>query len=138
MASSVSRQRFWAVSFLVVSLFVIVVYQLLQLTVIRRQAFLQLADRQHQLRIEIPPLRGQILDRHGKELATNLKVPSVYAIPRLLVEEDKLPLAHQISKILGLDLEFVMARLKRDKSFVWLKRQASYDEAEKIKALESS
>ncbi len=135
--SSISPRRFWMANGLVVCLFAIVIYQLFQLSIVRRPALLEMADRQHFLRIEIPPLRGEILDRNGKELATNLKVPSIYAVPRMIAKEDKAEMAEKLAKILSLDRKFVLERISRDKAFVWLKRRTHYDEAEKIRALHS-
>lgn len=137
MPSSISQRRFWSANLFVASLFLIIVYQLLQLTVIRRPALLAIADRQHFLSIEVPPLRGQILDRSGKELATNLKVPSIYAVPRLLSAQDRKDLVQKLTPILKLDKAFLEDRLGRDKSFIWLKRRTNYEEAEKVRALVS-
>lgn len=135
--TSLSPQRFWGTLALIGVLFVIVGYQLFQLTVFRRAALLNLADKQHILEIDEPALRGQIVDRNGKEFATNLKVPSIYAVPRLLSKTEKEALVKQLVPILKLDEAFLRNRIMRDKSFVWLKRRTTYDEAEKIRALKS-
>ena len=136
MFSSLSRQRFWVTAFLVSTLFALIAYQLLQLTIFRRAALLELADRQHVLRIEVPPYRGQILDRNGKELATNLNVPSIYAVPRLMGRSEVPALTQKLSKTLNLEASFVRGRLERDKAFVWLKRRADFEEAEKVRKME--
>ncbi len=133
MASQLSPWRFRALHTLVGALFILVVYQLIQLCVIRRFSLLEQAEKQQNLKIEIPAFRGTILDRHGKELATSLKVPSIYAIPRLLSEEEKKQLAESLSKILSVKEALILKRLKKDKSFVWLKRRVSFEEAEKIR-----
>ncbi len=70
--SALSKPRFWGTLAFVGALFLIVAYQLFQLTIFRRAALLDLADKQHLLQIDEPALRGQILDRNGKEIATNL------------------------------------------------------------------
>ncbi len=136
MNPSRSRRRFWLIHFFILSLFLVVVYQLFQLCILHQPSLYGLAQKQHRLVIEIPPLRGQILDRHGKELATSLKVPSVYAVPRLIPAEEIKPLAKKISELLKLDLAYVEERLSRDKAFIWLKRKANFDEAEKIRNFE--
>ncbi|MCB9800485.1 MAG: penicillin-binding protein 2 [Candidatus Omnitrophica bacterium] len=136
MADSFPKSRLWILSFFVVSLFILIAYQLVQLTVIRRNTLLDAAERQHQLRVTIPPLRGRILDSEGKELATSLKVPSIYGVPRLLSSPERESLAHKVSDILKLDYKSVLERLSRDKSFVWLKRRVSFEEAEEIRKLE--
>lgn len=133
MPSALSAKRFWLTNLFISSLFLILGYQGVQLTLIRRQALLDLAKRQHLLSVQIPPLRGQILDRKARELAANLKVPSIYAVPRMIESGERQQLAFQIHKVLGLDQDFIRNRISRDKSFVWLKRSASPAEAEKIK-----
>ncbi len=133
MPSVLSVKRFWFTNFFVLSLFLILAYQCVQLTLIRRQALLELANRQHLLSVDIPSLRGQILDRKGKELAANLKVPSLYAVPRLIESGEREQLAAQLHKVLNLDQAFILDRISREKSFVWLKRRAGLEEAKKIK-----
>ncbi len=136
MNPSLSRRRLWLIEFFVVSLFLVIAYQVFQLCFVRQPALSQIAEKQHRLVIEIPPLRGQIVDRHGKELAASLKVPSIYAVPRLIPEEEIKPLAKKVSDLLKLDLAYVEDRLSRDKAFIWLKRKADFGEAEKIRSLE--
>ncbi|MBI3307187.1 MAG: penicillin-binding protein 2 [Candidatus Omnitrophica bacterium] len=135
MSPVISNRRFWITNFFLFSFFLIIFYQLLQLMVIRRPAFQKLAAKQHRLVVEVPPLRGQIVDRKGRELATNLKVPSIYAVPRLISKNDRADLAKKASRILGLNEKFLLERLSRNKSFVWLKRKVSSAEAEKISKL---
>lgn len=137
MPSSLSARRSWFTQFLIFSIFLILIYQLVQLSLIRRPALLEIAERQQRINIQIPPLRGQILDRNGRELATNLKVPSIYVVPRLLKKSGKQELAASLATILKLDTAFVAARLSRDKSFVWLKRKVRFDEAAKVRKLET-
>ena len=70
-----------------------------------------------------------------KEFATNLKVPSIYVNPRVILKSDRARIAGQLSKILGVSRSFVAERLSRDKAFVWLKRRTSIKEAEAITKL---
>ena len=131
-------RRYWVLHSIVGILFLVVFYQLLQLSVLRRGSLLELADRQHLLRIEIPPFRGQILDRKGRELATNLKVPSIYAVPRLLGSRAREALAPRLAEILNLNQDFIRERLSRDKSFVWLKRRVPLAVSAEVRGLSST
>lgn len=135
MSSQLSPWRFRFLKGLVCLFFVIVTYQLFQLCVIRRSSLLAQAEKQHNLKIEIPAVRGPILDRQGKELATSLKVPSIYAVPRILETSEKKSLAGLLAKTLGVEEPLILKRLQKDKSFVWVKRRVSFEEAEKIRHL---
>ncbi len=85
--------------------------------------------------IEVPPLRGEVLDRNGEGLAINLKVPSIYAIPRILEEEEKRELILGLGDRLSLTPTFLRERLDRNKAFVWLKRRVSAEEAKRVAEL---
>ncbi len=137
MRASISAKRYWATLFFVLTIFCVIVYQLLQLMIFHRPTLLGQANKQHLLRMEIPPFRGPILDRNGQELATNLKVPSVYAVPRIATKREKDLLAEKAAKILNLNIDKLRKKLDREKSFVWIKRRVSVDEAEKIGKLGS-
>ncbi len=137
MATSLSQKRYWIATAFVAVLFLLVIYQLLQLTVFHRPALLNLANKQHLLKVDDPPFRGEILDRKGREFATNLRVPSVYAVPKLIDKEELPQLIKKVSKILKLDKDYVSERLNRNKSFVWLKRRVPFEEAEEIQKLKS-
>ena len=136
MRALLSPRRFWFLYSVLLVLFCLVIYQIIQLTCFHQSSLLKLAHRQHYLTIDVPSLRGPITDRNGKEFVTNLKIPSIYAVPRALNDEEREELSRKIAKILGLDRKWVMDRLSRDKSFVWLKRRVTFEEAEKIRKLE--
>ncbi|MFA5160285.1 MAG: penicillin-binding protein 2 [Candidatus Omnitrophota bacterium] len=135
MRALLSPRRFWFLYIVLFVLFFLVIYQIVQLTWFHQSSLLTLAHRQHYLTIDVPPSRGSITDRNGKEFVTNLKIPSIYAVPRALKDEERTDLGREVAKILGLDRKWVMERLSRDKSFVWLKRRVTFEEAEKIRRL---
>jgi len=117
------------------SIFLLIAGQLVRLSLIDRNALLELVDRQHSLVVEIKQSRGRILDRNMKELAMNIKVPSIYAVPRIIRDKEKM--AGTLSSILGKDKSFILSRLERDKAFVWLDRHATQKQAEAIRDLKS-
>ncbi len=135
MRALLSSRRFWFLYIVLFVVFGLIIYQIIQLTCIHQPALLKRARRQHYISIDIPPLRGPITDRNGKEFVTNLKIPSVYAVPRALRDEDVELFSKQIAKILGLDKKWVAQRLSKDKSFVWIKRRVTFEEADKIRKL---
>jgi cell division protein FtsI (penicillin-binding protein 3) len=137
MRALLSPRRFWFLYILLFVFFCLIVYQIVQLTCFHQSSLLQLAHRQHYISVDVPPLRGPITDRNGKEFVTNLKIPSIYAVPRILEEKEREELTPEIAKILGLDRKWVLERLSRDKAFVWLKRRVTFEESEKIRKLNS-
>ncbi len=130
MSSAVNR--FFVVSCLVLALFAAIIYRLFDLGFFQRETLLRIAKKQHNVTIELEPKRGNILDRQGQILATTIKSPSVYAIPRLISKKRKPQVVKALSHILGVDSQWLDKRLGRDKAFVWLKRKLTDEEAEAI------
>jgi cell division protein FtsI (penicillin-binding protein 3) len=128
------RNRYIIVYVFSILLFAPILYRLLCLQVLHRTELTSLAEKQHNLVIELPPRRGQIYDRNQNQLAISLKVPSVYVVPRLLYDKEEN--ARTLAKILDLEYSFVKERLMRDKNFVWLKRKISEEQATAIRQLD--
>lgn len=137
MRAFLSPRRFWFLYIALFILFGLIIYQIIQLTYFHQPSLLAQAHRQQYLAIETPPVRGLIMDRNGKEFVTNLKIPSIYAVPRVLKEEEREKFSREISGILGIDRKTVSGKLARDKSFIWIKRRVSAEEANAVKKLES-
>ena len=74
--------------------------------------------------------RGKIYDRNGQLLATNIHNYSLAANP--LKINNKSDLSNQLSAILFLDKEVIEKKLLSQKKFVWLKRNISPKEHQKI------
>lgn len=86
--------------------------------------------------VEIPAMRGTILDRNGEPLAVSTPVESVWAHPgELLQAADRIPL---LAGVLDEDPEAIERRLTQrvDREFVWIIRRISPDLAERVRALE--
>ena len=80
--------------------------------------------------------RGEIVDRNGVVLATNITTTSLVVIPNQI--EDKEDAAKKISDILGSDYEDMLAHLSKKTSIERVHpegRQLDYETAEKIDAL---
>jgi cell division protein FtsI (penicillin-binding protein 3) len=75
-----------------------------------------------QARDIITATRPAILDRNGLEMAVDIRVPSLYAEPRRIIDVDEATDA-LITVIPGLDREWLKKRLTGDKGFVWVKRE---------------
>lgn len=92
-----------------------------------------LAEDNYLREVQVPPRRGRILDRNGKELATTIEVDSVYCNPRVLAGVPDA--ARKLAKALKLDVREVRHKLASRKYFVWLKRLAEADESAAVAAL---
>ncbi len=93
-----------------------------------------LKEKQFSRIITLQPRRGVILDRNGKELAASVTTHSVFADPSIV--KDRNSVAKTLSKVLGIRAIELRAALKqKDKRFVWIKRNVSDTEKEKIEKL---
>lgn len=92
-----------------------------------------LAKKQHTVVIELHPRRGTIYDRNLHPLAVSVNLDSVFANPREI--KNKKSVVRALSSVLHLSEKFLLERLTKDKSFVWLKRKISVAESAKIKTL---
>lgn len=65
--------------------------------------------------------RADIVDRNGEILATDIKTASLFANPRRLLDAEKA--ARALAEVLpDTDYAAVLAKLKSDRGFVWLRR----------------
>ncbi|MGK7297057.1 MAG: peptidoglycan D,D-transpeptidase FtsI family protein [Candidatus Wenzhouxiangella sp. M2_3B_020] len=86
--------------------------------------------------VEIPTMRGRIIDRNGQPLAVSTPVESVWAHPgELLQAADRIPL---LAGVLGEDAAAIQRRLSQraDRQFVWIIRRIRPDLAEQVRQLE--
>jgi cell division protein FtsI (penicillin-binding protein 3) len=110
------------------ALFALLLARAVDLTVLRGPDFVRRAKRQHRQTITLLPQRGPIVDRNGDLLASSLNVPSIFLRPRQLGSDTaRLP---ELAKAVRLPLATVKAKAASRQPFVWLKRQASPQEAD--------
>lgn len=106
------------------------------LQIFKSSGFQSIAQSQSRSTIEMPPVRGRIVDRQGRELALDVRLDSLYAVSRDI--KDKSRLADRLSRILSTDRSFLLEKLSRDKLFVWLARKISDAKSEAIMRLKES
>jgi len=90
-----------------------------------------IASKQYEAVVPQSSRRGKILDRNGKELAISLPVPSVYVDPRAS-KFSKEEIA-RLSKILDINKDSLVAKLKSPKKFAWLKRKVERELLQQVK-----
>jgi len=88
------------------------------------------AIRQQQRQIPMPPKRGSICDRNGKELAVSLRSYSFFANPSLV--EDLSRTSAKVAAALGLGPQEVYRKLQSRKPFVWIKRKVDPEVAKEL------
>jgi len=93
----------------------------------------QLAADQYEASVRTSGKRGTIYDRKMSELAVSIQVTSIAAYPARIGDPTKTAAA--LAKPLHLDRRSLQQSFRSKKTFVWVKRQATPREVEKIKAL---
>jgi len=109
------------------------VAQLYHLQVIDYADLLAKALRQQQHVIEIAPRRGEIYDRQMNPLAMSLSVDSIFADPSEM--PDPKMAADLLAPPLGLDASDLLGRLTNSRSFCWVKRKVTPEEARRVREL---
>ncbi|EZP77943.1 stage V sporulation protein D [Parageobacillus genomosp. 1] len=85
--------------------------------------------------IPFEPKRGEILDRNGVPLATNMSAPTVYVIPRQI--ENPADTAEKLAKVLNAPVEKIYKRITKKTSIERIPegRKISNEKAKEIRAL---
>ncbi|WP_373740521.1 peptidoglycan D,D-transpeptidase FtsI family protein [Neisseria sp.] len=86
--------------------------------------------------LPLPASRGTITDRNGATLALSAPTESLYAVPSgmdVMPSEDQLA---KLSQLIGMPVGEIRARLeKKDRDFIYLKRQMSKETADAVMSL---
>jgi cell division protein FtsI (penicillin-binding protein 3) len=107
--------------------------RLVYLQIIKYQFFLNLASRQHGRTIDVDPRRGTIYDRNGAELAMSIDVDSVFAVPSEIPDQEST--AQILAKVLNLDVRELLAHLRAQRNFIWVKRKLDAETSERVRNL---
>ena len=107
--------------------------QAVQLQVREGPQLKELAEKNYLREMELAPRRGRILDRKGDELASTVDFDSVFCNPRQLAAMPEA--AYQLAGALNMEPREVQRLLAQPKYFAWLRRKATPEQAEAVKAL---
>lgn len=77
--------------------------------------------------------RGDIVDCNNRILAANDELYSIYANPEQVPKNELDKISSELSVLLSIDRNAIAQKLSSRKSFIWLKRQITPDEYEKIR-----
>jgi cell division protein FtsI/penicillin-binding protein 2 len=134
---STVRRRVLAVAVVFASWVTAIEARLVYLQVYRQADLSARAERQQRRTIEVPAKRGEILDRQGRVLAYSVGADSIYAVPPEIVDPNR-TIAALCGVLRDCTREFragVLERMRKQRAFVWVRRQVSPEEARGIEAL---
>ena len=130
MTGSPSRTRRYVLLLVLLCGFAVVLFRLVSLQVLQAAELTAKADRQHQKTVSLEGARGTVMDRHGKVLAMNMEVPSVFGIPTAL--ESPAKTARSLSPVLRVRTDELEKKLRQDRSFVWLARRLDPEQGHRL------
>ncbi|ULA64017.1 MAG: Cell division protein FtsI (Peptidoglycan synthetase) [Nitrospira sp.] len=133
MTGSPSRGRRYALLLVMLCGFAVVLFRLVSLQVLQAAELTAKADRQHQKTVSLEGARGTVMDRHGKVLAMNMEVPSVFGIPTAL--ESPAKTARSLSPVLQVRTDELEKKLRQDRSFVWLARKLDPEQGHRLERM---
>ena len=128
-----SRGRRYILLHLLLAGFGVILFRLVSLQVLQAAELTARADRQHQKSVTLEGARGTVTDRHGKVLAMNVEVPSIFGVPTSL--DSPANAAKSLSPVLHIRREEIEKKLRQDKHFVWLARKVEPDQGRRLEQL---
>jgi len=99
---------------------VVVLLRLVALQIVAHGTFVARAEQNQEGRVLLPPRRGDLLDRRGELLATDLRTYSVYAVPRLM--KDRRRTARALARMFRLSPGTLEKRFAAHPAFCWVAR----------------
>ena len=128
-----SRSRRYMLLLLLLAGFGIILFRLVTLQVLQAAELTARADRQHQKSVTLEGARGTVTDRHGKVLAMNIEVPSIFGVPTSL--DSPTNAARSLSPVLRIRRDEIEKKLRQDKHFVWLARKVEPEQGQRLEQL---
>ena len=112
--------------------------RLVYLQVLRHAELSARADRQQMRTVSAPAKRGDILDRRGRVLAYSVDAESIYAVPNEIdnPESAAAALCGALEACTAKEREGLVERFRRQRAFVYVRRQVSPEEARRVDALQ--
>lgn len=132
---SLVRRRQFAACVLVLAC-VAVAVRLVFLQALSSRDFADSAGRQQTFVEPLAARPGEIVDRHGRVLATSVTTRSLWVNPRLIAKSNK-PVAARIARAVNIDADELARRIAAHKrrQFLWVKRRLDPDEAAAVRKL---
>ncbi len=84
--------------------------------------------------LDLPAVRGKILDRNGEVMATSLPVKAIWAVPDSV--NSSLEKHQRLAQLLDISSQELKKKLESDSNFVYLKRQVEIEAVDQVLALD--
>ena len=130
----IHSNRDWWLLVAFTALALVLIGQLVHLQVFAAPGLSEKARNQRSYEIEIRAQRGSIYDRNGNVLAMSVDATTIYANPQQV--KNPQATADILAEILGGDPDYYCQQLKKDLSFVYIKKQVDVAVAQQLKDLE--
>ncbi|HTL62603.1 MAG TPA: penicillin-binding protein 2 [Nitrospira sp.] len=127
------RSRRYVLLLLLLAGFGVILFRLVNLQLLQAAELTARADRQHQKTVTLEGARGTVTDRHGKVLAMNVEVPSIFGVPTSL--DSPAIAARSLSSVLHVRREEIEKKLRQDRHFVWLARKVEPEQGHRLEQL---
>jgi stage V sporulation protein D (sporulation-specific penicillin-binding protein) len=103
--------------------------------VVRHVQLSSQAQAQYRELVQLPALRGVILDRNMTQLVVNTTVYSAFVSPDQVPSAHRQHVATALASVLGVDQAAVMTTLESGGKFAYIARRFSKDKADQLRAL---
>src|SRR6202521_2294762 len=103
--------------------------------VVRHVQLASQAQAQYRELVQLPALRGVILDRNMTQLVVNTTVYSSFVSPDQVPSAQRQRVATALATVLGVDQAVVMTTLESGGKFAYIARRFSKDKADQLRAL---
>jgi len=84
--------------------------------------------------LDLPAVRGKILDRNGEVMATSLPVKAIWAVPDSVNASPEK--SQRLAQLLDISSQELKKKLESDSNFVYLKRQVEIEAVDQVLALD--
>jgi len=129
------KGRFFTIILLLVGFFSLLIWKLTTLQILEGAVFAEKAQQLHKMRVRIPPIRGNILDKSGELLALNVPCYSIFWRKQSDVwEREKLRKAFLL---VNKDWEQIEKKIYQGASFIYLARDADGQTLKSIKKIDA-
>jgi len=113
----------------------IVIARLVQVQLVRHDYYTNRATRQQERTVSLNPLRGSIIDAHGRVLAESVSAASIYADPQVVGDHRAVSKKLATLPGIGMTAREIEQKLDSDAGFVWIARQLPIEAANELKTL---